>query len=373
MPSHSAGESVPVSMSKDPAATMMSRHSRDAGSTRLARATEPSPDFFPGASLRSRLLARTLRMTVKPLLGAWSYCPHSRWPAGIVDQIARVLPSVDGVCRDHVRLANCDAEYVRARTATGDRVVLYLHGGGFLACGLNTHRRLASRISESASADVLAVDYRMLPTHPISDAVADGVNAYRWLLTHGFASEQIVIAGDSAGGFLTFMVTLALAVLGLPRPAGLVVLSPLTDLNPTTKLAHPDAGQCPLLPMSVLAALTAVSCSAERRSGGAFAVPTSPVDCALGGLPPVLIQVGSTDLLYPDAERMYRRLTAEGVQATLQVWERQVHVFHAAADLIPEARHAIERIGAFIQDVTAYAPQARAGSEDSQYSVRRNA
>ena len=311
----------------------------------------PKPDFFPGASLRSQVLAHTLRMTVKPLLGVWAQWPSPLWPAGLIDPAARIVPPLRGVGRHPVRLENCDAELIDAGTTGTSTVVLYLHGGGFLTCGLNTHRRLVSRISASAGAAVLSVGYRMMPRHPIRDAIADGVDGYRWLLGQGFDAEKIVIAGDSAGGYLTFMTALTLADLHLPCPAGLVALSPLTDMDPAGKLAHPGADRCPVFPRSVLITFAGLpDQGARRRTAGKPRI--SPVDCILAGLPPVLIQVGSTEMLYPDAELMAERLAAAGVPVTLEVWDRQVHVFQAAADLIPEADHAIRQIGNFIRTAT---------------------
>lgn len=319
-----------------------------------ARTPAPSgskPDFFPGASLRSQVLAHALRMTVKPLLAVWAQWPSPLWPAGLIDPAARIVPPLRGVGRQSVRLENCDAELIDAGNTGTATVVLYLHGGGFLTCGLNTHRRLVSRISASAGAAVLSVGYRMMPRHPIRDAIADGVDGYRWLLGQGFDAEKIVIAGDSAGGYLTFMTALTLADLHLPCPAGLVALSPLTDMDPAGKLAHPGADRCPVFPRSVLITFAGLpDQGARRRPTGKPRI--SPVDCILAGLPPVLIQVGSTEMLYPDAELMAERLAAAGVPVTLEVWDRQVHVFQAAADLIPEADHAIRQIGNFIRTAT---------------------
>ncbi|WP_236581170.1 alpha/beta hydrolase [Rhodococcus sp. T7] len=316
---------------------------------------------MPGNSIQSKLLTRTLRVTVKPALGVWARIPSTNWAARVVDQAARLLPALDGVGHRRVRLPDCDAEWIQAHNADLHSVVLYLHGGGFLTGGLNTHRRLASRISQAADASVLSVDYRLMPTHAIGDAVADGISGYRWLLARGFASTQIVIAGDSAGGYLAFMVALALADLELPRPAGLVALSPLTDLDPTVKLRHPASAQCPILPGSALVALTALTVRVEHRTGGESGLPVSPVDADLRGLPPVLLQVGSKDLLYPDARLMFECLTDAGVPAALEVWDGQFHVFHVAADLLPEARRAIEGVAKFIRAVTA----VRSGVSDT--------
>ncbi|BAH52947.1 alpha/beta hydrolase [Rhodococcus opacus] len=309
-------------------------------------------NVFLGNSIQSKAIAHLLRVTVKPALGVWARVPSTSWAARVVDQAARVLPPLDGVGHRRVRLMNCDADWIQAHDADLHSVVLYLHGGGFLSCGLNTHRRLASRISQSADASVLSVDYRLMPTHTIDDAVADGIAGYQWLLARGFSPAQIVIAGDSAGGYLAFMVALALDDLGLPRPAGLVALSPLTDLDPAKKLQHSTSERCPVLPRSALSALSSFAMRVEHRSRGVSGLPPSPVDADLRRLPPVLLQVGSKDLLYPDSRTMFDRLVEAGVPASLEIWDGQFHVFQVAADLVPEARKAIARVAEFIRGRT---------------------
>lgn len=322
------------------------RRRRQAGTLPVAVAVEPR--FVAGAGARSRVLAHTVRLGVKPVLDLWGHYPSPLWPAGLLDWSVRFLQPVRGIGAHRVRLDDCDGEWwPRGDADALGTAILYLHGGGFLTCGLNTHRVLALRIAAAAGASVLTVGYRMLPRHPIADSVADCVAGYRWLLDHGYPPERIVVAGDSAGGFLTFSTALALAEDELPMPAALVALSPLTDLDPSTKLARPDADACPLIPRSVLVSLASI---AERADG---ATPTvSPVDADLAGLPPVLIQVGSTEMLYPDSELMAQRLGAAGVPVILEVWDRQLHVFQAAADVLPEAARAVARIGEFVTDAT---------------------
>lgn len=305
------------------------------------------PRFVAGASVRSQVLAHTLRFGVKPLLEVWGRHPGPLWPAGLLDTSVRYLQPTRSAREHRLRLDECAAEWwpLGPRGGDGGTAVLYLHGGGFLTCGLNTHRMLARNTAAAAGASVLHVDYRMLPRYPLADAVADCLAGYRWLLDHGYPPERIVVAGDSAGGFLTFATALALVEVGLPQPAALVAMSPLTDLDPTNKLARREGAACPLIPASVLVALTDI----VGRYGG---TATSPVDGVLAGLPPVLIQVGSTELLYADAELMAQRLAAAGVPVTLEVWDRQVHVFQAAAGLLPESTRAVARIGRFVRDAT---------------------
>lgn len=326
-------------------------------------ATAPQPSHLPttvdrqeihGTSVQSRLLAQALRMTVRPVITMWAKASSLPWPMRFLDGVsARIHPPIEGTRSHTILLDNCSAQWLKADGADGDRVVLYLHGGGFLFCGVGTHQRLVSRISAAAQAPVLMVDYRMLPTHGISDAVTDGVNGYRWLLAKGYRPDQIVIAGDSAGGYLSFMIPLAIRQQGLPGPAGIVALSPLTEIDPTRKTEHRNAGRDAMLPSNALDELARISDRVDSRSGSArMRDRICPVDSDLRGMPPVLIQVGSHELLLPDSELMADRLAEAGVQCELQVWRHQVHVFQAAADLVPEAQRAIEEIAYFIRTVT---------------------
>ncbi|WP_084211338.1 alpha/beta hydrolase [Pseudonocardia acaciae] len=308
-------------------------------------------EWRSGTSRRSRALALGLRMTVRPALGVYARSSTLPWPYRLVDWAALGLRPLRGTRRRRVRLDGCGAEWLRAPGGEDGRYVLYLHGGAFVCCGLRTHRRLVSRISAAAGATMLAVDYRMLPRHPISTAVADGLHGYRWLLDRGVAPERIVLAGDSAGGALAFLVGLAAAEQGLRRPAGIAALSPLTDFDLAAKLAHPNARLDPLFAPGVLPVINDLADRASEHLllDGRTGTPLSPVDGDLEVLPRTLIQVGSTELLLPDAELMGQALAAAGVPCRLQVWERQPHVFQAAADFVPEARTALTEVGRFIR------------------------
>lgn len=319
--------------------------------TPFAAPTTVRRQHLRGASLQSRVLDRTLRVSVRPVLGAWSRSTGLRWPTGIVDHAGRLLPAIDGTRIVPTRLEHCAADWVRGPGAGDERVILYLHGGAFLCCGLHTHRRLVSQISSAAKSPALMVDYRMFPQHTISDAITDGVNGYRWLLRRGYRPNQIVVAGDSAGGYLTFMVPLAIQAAGLPRPAALVAMSPLTEMDPRRKLEHPNARRCALFPRHAVPALTELSerLDADAQLTRGQAPRACPVDSDLRGMPPTLVQAGSHEMLLTDAELIAERLAAAGVPTELQVWERQVHVFQAAFDLVPEGRRAIEEVARFIR------------------------
>ncbi|WP_244865401.1 alpha/beta hydrolase [Rhodococcus sp. B50] len=270
----------------------------------------------------------------------------------MLDIAGGLLPPIDGTVSAPVELPNCGGSWVEGPRAGFDRVMLYLHGGGFLCGGVRSHLRLVSRISDAGRTPVLMVDYRMLPKHSIDDAVDDGVDAFRFLLAAGYRPEQIVVAGDSAGAYLAFMVSLALRDLKLPMPGAIVALSPLTELDPTRKLGHSNAARCALLPGKALEALAALAGLGDEPDR------VCPADADLSGLPPTLVQVGSHELFLVDAESMAERLAEAGTACELQVWDRQVHVFPIAADLLPEGIRAIGEVGRFVRAVV---PGRRAG------------
>ncbi|NLE81495.1 MAG: alpha/beta hydrolase [Rhodococcus sp.] len=307
-------------------------------------------------SVQSHILANTLRLTVRPVISLWAKASTLPWPMKVVDYVTtRVHPPLDGTRIHTILLDRCRAHWVETDNTggpvgpDGEHVVLYLRGGAFLLPGVGTHRRLVSRISASAGAPVLMVDYRTLPDHSICDAVDDGVSGYRWLLAEGYRPDQIVIAGDSAGGYLSFMVSLALRDQGLPGPAGIVALSPLTEMDPTRKTEHRNSDRDAMLPVHALDTLSRISDRVDSQSSSARPERICPIDNDLRGLPPVLIQVGSHELLLPDSELMADRLAEAGVPCELQVWRRQVHVFQAAADIVPEGQRAIDEIAYFIR------------------------
>lgn len=320
---------------------------------RLAVAEEPKPvriTRFGGGSRRSEALAAGLRRTIKPFIDVWSRVPLLPWPYGLVDYVGLALPPVPGTEIVDFPLPDCTAEKLTT-PLTEDRVVVYLHGGAFLVGGRYLHRRMMSRIAELTRATVIAVNYRQLPRHAVSVSIADSLSAYRAVLESGVPAENIVIMGDSAGGYLTFQTALAAEAAGLPLPAGLVAMSPLIDFDGTVKVASPSSATCALFPPNCFDGLAQVVQRASRRAGEADALPDAPSRSALHGLPPSLIQASSAEMVYPDALAMARALTQAGVDLELQVWDGQVHVFQAASGLLREADQALEEIASFVDDV----------------------
>lgn len=297
---------------------------------------------FGGGSLRSVVLGLALRNSVRRLIDVWSLAPGLPWPYEVVDHVGRLQRKVAGSTFEEVRLGTCRAQVVRAPSSRPERHVLYFHGGAFVIGGWYLHGSMLSRIADASGATVTAVEYRKLPRHGIADATADGVAAYRHLLAQGVQPEDIVFAGDSAGGWLVFTVADAAMTEGLPAPAGIAALSPLLDLDlERSPVSHRRRRGCTLFGPRALPTFARL---VQARGGYGRA----PRDCDLTSLPPVLLQVSSSETLYEQVCVMHELLEAAGVPVQLQVWDGQVHVFQAAT-LLFEADQAIAQVGEFVR------------------------
>lgn len=313
-----------------------------------------APKIHRRRSTQAVAVSLAARFTVKNAVRLWAARPDLQWPFASVDWFAGLLPQRSLAKIDRVHLEHCAAEWVQPPAAAPRRAILYLHGGAFVTCGLNTHRALVARLSRAADAGVLNVNYRMLPSHRISDAINDGLNGLRWLRRRGYDPARIVVAGDSAGGYLAFMTTLAAIRCELGRPAGVATVSPFTDADPAGKLVHRNARRCSMFPSEALAVFARYLRQAQLRGAReqVSGQVVSPVDADLSGLPPVAIHVSGDELLLADAETMAQRLDLAGVRCDLHVWNGQIHDFPLAADVLPEGRRAIRYLGDFVKQVT---------------------
>jgi acetyl esterase/lipase len=190
----------------------------------------------------------------------------------------------------------------------------------------------------------------LLPRAELKHAIEDGVHAYQKLLDDGIEPSQIVLAGDSAGGGLSFLIANATRAEGLPMPAGIVAISPWGDLDSTDKLTHHNARTDPLIPIKAAAFVV----EKLMQKGGELDPMLSPINLDLSGLPPVLIHVGTTEVLELDALNLGDRLAEAGVPVRVKLWRGQVHDFQLlGVDLLPEARAAIREIGEFVSQTTS--------------------
>jgi monoterpene epsilon-lactone hydrolase len=259
-----------------------------------------------------------------------------------------------GVTVTEVHAGTRPADWIAMPESDPTRVVLYLHGGGYVMGSRNTHRELATRISREAAARVLLLEYRLAPEHPYPAAVEDATAAYRWLLAQGVQPESMAIAGDSAGGGLTLATLLALRDAGDRLPACAVCLSPWTDLEGTGTSAGPGGADDPMIGVEGLRD------SGELYAGERKREPlASPVHADFTGLPPLLLQVGTRELLLDDSTRVAEKARAAGVKVTLEIEEGAYHVWQAMPDL-PESVDALGRIGVFVRAYTHAAERDRA-------------
>jgi monoterpene epsilon-lactone hydrolase len=244
--------------------------------------------------------------------------------------------AIDGSGVNAVRIA--------VAAARSDRCVLYFHGGAYTIGTAKLLRDFTWRIGAAARAYVLYFDYRLAPEHPFPAALEDAVTVYRWLAQE-FDPRRIAFVGDSAGGGLALGTLYKLRDEGMALPAALVAVSPWTDLALTGPSLKLNAATDPMLNVAILPALAnGYLGRADARNHYA-----SPLYGDATGLPPTLIHVGSDEILRDDAIRMAEQLRAAGCEVEIEVWPRMPHAWHLFARVLPEGRHAIARIGSFLQ------------------------
>jgi len=249
---------------------------------------------------------------------------------------------------DPVDAGGVPAEWITTPGVSIERVICYLHGGGYVLGSINTHREMASRLSRAASARVLILDYRLAPENPFPAAVDDSTAAYRWLLSIGVNPAQMVIAGESAGGGLTVATLVALRDAGEPLPAAGICLSPWVDLECLGESMVTKAEIDPVVNKDHILMLA----KAYLGDTDPCTPLASPLYADLTGLPPLLIQVGTAECLFDDARRLADRARAAGVDVTLEPWDDMIHMWHMFAAILPEGQQAIDRIGEFIREHT---------------------
>lgn len=278
--------------------------------------------------------------------------PVSALRANVADLARRMPGAPPDVIITPADVGGVKGEWVAAPSADPRRVILYLHGGGYVSGTAASIRDLTWRLSEAARCRVLALDYRLAPEHPFPAAIEDVAAAYRALLQEGFAPASIAFAGDSAGGGLVYGSLVKLRDDGAPMPAAACSFSACTDLALTgdTLRTNHEAD-----PMVLAEGLQPV---AEWYLGPLPATTpyASPIYADLRGLPPALLQVGSTEVLLDDSRRMAERLEAAGVRADLRIWPDMPHVWQGCGSFLPEARAALAEAGQFldrhVRDVT---------------------
>jgi len=224
-------------------------------------------------------------------------------------------------------------------------VILYIHGGGFISCSAGTHRPITTGLARRTGLRVFAVNYRLAPEHPFPAGLDDTVAAYKWLLAQNIPAAKIALAGDSAGGGLVLSLALRLRDAGLPLPACAVCFSPWTDLTGTENSAELDEKRCAMFYVENCVEF------AGAYLGGASPLDAyaSPVFSDFAGLPPVLFQAGSTELLLDNSRRVHDKIQESGGISKLEIYDDVFHCWQMLDGFIPEAGAALQHAAEFIK------------------------
>ncbi|TFG15195.1 MAG: alpha/beta hydrolase [Promethearchaeota archaeon] len=263
-----------------------------------------------------------------------------------LEDLAKLVKVPKDVKIQKVDIDGMPAEWISAPGTEEDKVVLYLHGGGYISGSINSHRELVSSISRVSKARILIIDYRLAPEHPFPAAVEDSTKAFKWLIENQQINPRnIIIAGDSAGGGLTFATLLNLRDNGMILPVAAIGLSPWTDLGITGETYKTKIKEDPMVSLDGII-FDAILYLGDTDYKNPLA---SPLYANLNGLPPILILVGTAELLLDDSRRFAERAKHAGIDITLDIWDDMLHVFPAFAAFAPEGQKGIEKMGEFIK------------------------
>lgn len=235
-------------------------------------------------------------------------------------------------------------EWIAPKNTDGKGVIFYIHGGGFVSCSAATHRPLTAALARIGNVRVFSLDYRRAPENLYPAAIDDAFAAYRWLLGQGFAAEKIAVAGDSAGGGLALSLLLKIRDENLPMPACGVCFSTWADLTGESESVRSNDGLCAMFRTENIKEFADVYLGDSSPRD----VYASPALAELHGLPPVLLQVGSTELLLDDARTVHNKIQTSGGISELQIYDDLAHGWHLLDGLVPEARAALRQAVKFI-------------------------
>lgn len=242
-------------------------------------------------------------------------------------------------------------EWIVDGDADGGNRLLYLHGGGYVAGDLETHRALCANLSQAGGVAILNVDYRLAPQHKCPAGLEDAITAYGWMLENGpqgpGAPSRTFISGDSAGGGLTLSTLMGIRDAGLRAPDGAVTLSAWTDVTGSGGSVETRADTDPMISKGMLDWIAAL---VIPEGGDGRDSRLSPLFGDFSGLPPLLMQVGENEVLLDDTLVSAQKAQAAGVDVTVERWPDVFHVWHTMGRAVPEAAEAIDRIGAFLRE-----------------------
>lgn len=292
-----------------------------------------------------QLLAWTIRTTLRPALSPRTPLKLQRFCSDAASAI--VLGPRDYRTKKQT-IAQVPIVHIQPKMTQSELGILYLHGGGYVVGSSKSHTKLAAQIGHAAQAQVWLPEYKLAPEHTSPAAIEDVIAVYKVLLAQGQDPKKLVIAGDSAGGGLSLSAAIAIRDAGLPLPAALVLLSPWVDLSLSGSTMKTHAAQDAMLSEDWLTWCAKNYCGQKSATD-----PTcSPLYADLTGLPPILIHVGSEEVLLDDAKRLAKQTEKYGIPTNFKVYDRVGHVFQFHAGILKESNDSIQNIGRFIYKYT---------------------
>jgi acetyl esterase/lipase len=261
------------------------------------------------------------------------------------EQFAAAFTLPSRIRVEHGMLGNVPVEWIHPENAHPERVFFHLHGGGYVLGNPAASRPFTTEFALKARCQVVSVDYRLAPEHPFPAAVTDALVAYSSLLASGRQPGAVAVGGESAGGGLAVATLIAARTARLAMPAALIAISPWTDLACDAPSLHALAHADPLLNAHSLKTMA----EAYVQAGDRRAPTASPAHADLHGLPPMLIHVGSDEILLDDATALERRARVFGIDARLEIWPGMIHTWHMFHRMLPEGGEAIAKLAQFVR------------------------
>lgn len=307
---------------------------------------DPEVEEESGTSIQGRVLAKTIRhfttdLPIGKRIKTGELRKRLQEPAWIVPNCFNFT---------HIDLENFSMKLLSSReNPRTDMVILQLHGGGYMGAVRNAYYVFAGLYNEvSKGCSVLTPDYRVAPENPYPAALEDAVASYQWLLNQGWFGEQIVLAGDSAGGGLAIALAMYLRDHNMPLPCGIVAMSPWTDVTASGESYETNFDKDPLFGGTRESLIYLNDYAGDHDPMDPY---ISPLFGSFKGLPPMLFQVGSIEMLLSDSIDAAAKAKEQGVRVRLSIYEGMFHVFQMAYMHLPESKRAWAEVGKFIEKI----------------------
>ncbi len=263
----------------------------------------------------------------------------------LLEKSALAFKPDNSIKKESFYINTIQAQWLEPELYNEKHIIMYIHGGGYVAGSIKSHRDLASRIAQACEAKVLIFDYRLAPEHPFPAGLEDVKTTYQWLIDAYTNEYKISIVADSAGAGLALGLLSILLKETKPLPVCAVLLSPWVDLECKNQSLVENAKKDPLLNLSALKSTARLYTDHDNLSDPLI----SPVNSDFTGICPILIQTGENEVLIDDSKNLAQKLENRGAIVQLDIWKEMFHVWHYFARYLPEGKQAIKEIGNFIK------------------------